>query len=75
MAADPKAEALKKMMANDSEVESNLKSLFDTLRGKVKEQTVAVSTLMALLINLKIDQEEPEFFSYVWKKCSNKQVE
>ena len=61
-------------MESDKEVEENLRSLFETLRGKAKEPTIAVSTLMALLVNLKLDQEEPEFFNYVWKKLSNKQV-
>ena len=60
--------------ASDSEIDDSLRSLFVTLKGKVKDDTIAVSTLMALLINLNMDKEEPEFFSYVWKKCGSKTV-
>lgn len=66
---------LNKVITSDKDLEENLKSLFYSLRGKTRDPTVAVSTLMTLLINLKVDQDEPEFFNFVWKKFNQKQVD
>ena len=63
-----------KVITSDKDLQENLKSLFTSLRGKSRDPSVAVSTFMTLLINLKVDQEEPEFFNYVWKKFNQKQV-
>ena len=36
-------------------------------------EKITVSTFMALLFHLGIDQREPEYFTYVWKKLQNRE--